>query len=214
MNNMEWPVRVLVPSDRFINDRHPDHTLNAFVGSQLSDDFAPSIYSDGFRLAAKTLAKPLLDRGNSAEFPVDVAVFPIVFLYRHHFELMLKRAFVAGYRFIQEAKEAPNLHSLKTLWALVRPLTEQCAPEVDWSQNQIVTSLFDELHRFDPQGQAGRYVQDKQGRKHFQSIGMLNVGQFVDVADRLSDYLRDVVTGLEDMAERQEQYRYDTERDL
>lgn len=196
MTDERWPPRLLEPSDHFIDGKQPDFHLNACIGQQLPDELGVQYYSDGFRSAARRLVEDLMEKSD-VHLMVDVVVYPVVFLYRHHLELLLKLLIVAGRRFLSESDDQPFGHCLDKLWMTARPSMERCFDDADWSQNDIVTSLMAELSALDPNGEAARYPESNKGTKHFQELTLLNVRHFADVAERLSEYLSAVVDVIE-----------------
>ncbi|MCC6427058.1 MAG: hypothetical protein IT435_09600 [Phycisphaerales bacterium] len=192
-----WPPKLLAPTDRFIDEKQPDWHLNACVGQQLppgQEGF--DFYAKGFRLVARLAAMRLID-GNGVEFPLDTCVYPMVFNYRQHLELKLKVMSVNA-QLLRGTKPAkrPKGHHLDKIWGEVRPMLEQGvetekSPDeqgLDWSQNDIVTTLFAEFASFD-EGEAARYPEDLDGRRYLQQFKLLNVRHFADTAERLSEYL-------------------------
>lgn len=196
MTEERWPPRLLESSDHFIDAKQPDWNLNACVGRQLPDEYAAHYYSDGFRSAARRLVVNLIERSDP-DLLVDVVVYPILFLYRHHLELLLKLLIVAGRRLLAENGDQPFGHRLDKLWMIARPIMERCFDDGDWSQNEIVTSLMAELYSWDPTGEAGRYAKNNKGMKHFEELSLLNIRHFADVAERLSEYLSAVLDAIE-----------------
>lgn len=199
MSETPWPTPILSPTDRFVDGYQPDWHLNACIGRQLpSGRRGMHHYCDGFRAAARRLAEQLVEGENRIDLPVDLAVYPILFLYRHHFELILKLLIASARSFLRDGKGFPKGHELDALWETARPLLERCFPAgADWSQNVIVTELLNELSAVDPAGQAGRYPEDIKGQKHFEHLSLLNVRHFADVSERLSDYLAEILFAIE-----------------
>lgn len=194
-----WPPNFLDVTDRFIDHNQPDWHLNACVGSQLPGpwDSATHYYSDGFRAAAFHCINSIVG-GKAFHFPVDIAVYPIIFLYRHHLELVLKLLIVAAQSHLGEPRQLPTGHRLNALWKKARGLIEQCEFEwkTDWSQNCFVTQLLEELSNLDPNGEAGRYAFSMDGKKHFGDLKILNVRHFAVIAEKLSEYLRAILSGI------------------
>ncbi|MCH8252532.1 MAG: hypothetical protein IID36_08790 [Planctomycetes bacterium] len=198
MTEQSWPPRSLEPTDHFIDEKQPDWHLNACVGRQLPNERGGLYYSDGFRSAARRLVEDLIERPD-IDLPVDTAVYPIVFLYRHNLELLLKFLIVRGRWLISESGDQPRGHRLDKLWMTARPIVERCFDEADWSQNDIVTSLMSELSGLDPNGEAARYMESNKGMKHFAELALLNIRHFADIAERLSEYLSTVLGTIEMM---------------
>jgi len=153
-------------------------------------------YSEGFRAAARRLAVDIIEGGNSMELLVDLVVYPMIFLYRHHFELQLKLLVRASRSLLGEPRNDAKTHQLHTLWGIAWPLAQKAFPDADWSQNQHVTRLLNELSALDPNGEAARYDVDGRGEQHFKDLSLINVRHFAEVAEKLGDYLDDVLNAV------------------
>lgn len=198
MQSETWPTTLLSPDDHFFNEKHSEWHLNACIGRQLPQDRGEHYYQDGFQIAARRLADLAVENGNSIDLPIDVLVYPIIFLYRHNIELLLKLLIKASRSFLRESTEKPEVgHRLHELWQTARPLLERCFDDADWSQNSIVSTLLGEFARMDPNGEAARYIANRKGEQHFAEMKLLHVGHFAHVADRLSAYLAEILSGIE-----------------
>jgi hypothetical protein len=127
----------------------------------LGDDW---VYSNGFRLAARHLAEKLGDAGNEQIF----LIYPIVYLYRHHAELVLKAIIKSATTLLDRELTEHDLttlgsHGLRELWKaaqlLLNPVCEIegtspfLAAELEW-----VDSYINQIHEHDPDGQRFRYA--------------------------------------------------------
>lgn len=61
---------------------------------------------------------------------MDTWVYPIVFLYRHQVELMLKAITLTSTSILGPTKEYPRGHNLSKLWKGIRPLLNRVCREV------------------------------------------------------------------------------------
>ena len=80
-------------------------------------------YVRGFHVAAQVLA----DRVIKTPWDLDVLVFPIIYTYRHHVELTLKRlvrkgARPANARITDQDKKWLRKHRLDKLWEILLPI--------------------------------------------------------------------------------------------
>src|SRR6266498_3799416 len=114
-------------------------------------------YIRGYQEAADILIERLEETGRHADF----LVFPIVYLFRHYLELLLKELI---YRIRQlydlkpPAKEKVD-HKLHDLWETAKPLLAQLADGQDISlQLHAGDRLFREFQRFDAKGESFRYA--------------------------------------------------------
>jgi hypothetical protein len=125
------------------------------------------VYSNGFRLAARHLAKQVSDTGAEQTF----LIYPIIYLYRHHAELVLKAIIKSATTLVDREVTEGNLktlggHSLRELWQaaqiLLNPVCEIegtspfLAVELEW-----VDSYIGQIHEHDPDGQRFRYATTK-----------------------------------------------------
>jgi hypothetical protein len=192
-----WPKRLVTASAVLVKGVPERSQLNACIGPQLDDQIGLFWYAQGFRAAGRRLVDELVANDQTSDFTLDTVVYPIVFVYRHHFELLLKLI-------IRECDKAnggkggfPKGHKLGPLWTQCRTLIEAMFKAAEWSQNAVVGQLLAELDKIDPTGQAARYPHDTDGKKSFAGQPLLNVEHFASTADRLSDYLGSILRAVE-----------------
>jgi hypothetical protein len=159
---------------------------NAWLGSLSRTDLP---YLEGYRRGARTLAehvcKNLVDQ--------DFLVYPIVYLYRHHVELSLKRLIVVAANLAEEELDhqtSKNLekHRLDQLWAdLKRLLTpERSGVEIDQPESDGIGSYIKQLSTIDPEAHAFRYARDKKGKISLdQAPEYINIAAFAELMERL-----------------------------
>jgi len=147
-------------------------------------------YADGYRSAASILVKQILAIRNSPEMRINSAVYPIIYLYRHNFELLLKFIVVECRRELNIRKSICG-HRLLDIWKEALPLIEKVFQdqEIDLSQNEHVTRLLQEFDRLDSNGEAARYPNSLKGERHFEELDWINVRHFACIAEGLSAYL-------------------------
>lgn len=106
--------------------------------------------------AAKRLAQQVIDSGGQD----NVLVYPIMFLYRHYTELVLKYIIFLNNRLEQNGGEFPHGHDLTKLWQACRPillpLWTNREGEFD-RQLDIAENMISEFMRLDARGTAMRY---------------------------------------------------------
>ena len=163
-------------------------------------------YSRGFRRAAERLASHVCDIGNDQ----DVLIYPIVYLYRHHVELVLKAVIKSASELLDRElteQDLKNLgrHGLWELWQTARPLLD---PVCDHADNPPfpaadldgVDSYVRQIHEHDPDGQRFRYATTKAkgvSRSGLRpSLGpqlkLVNIRVFAAAMEKLADYLEGV----------------------
>jgi hypothetical protein len=140
-------------------------------------------YGVGYRQAGEILLRWVLDQQSDQDF----LVYPIVFLFRHHVELMLKQIIVLAARFRGEYVDFPHGHSLGCLWAQCKPqLVAIHGPE---AVLEPVEALVIELESMDPGSDSFRYHLDGRGRPTLPGVTHINLHHFADVMDGLTNFL-------------------------
>lgn len=122
---------------------------------------------------------------------MDVLVFPIVSLYRHHIELMLTRLIVKGAplaKKILTANEtgALTMHRLDLLWNTLRPILNTAIPSLPDKAFTGIDSYIQQLRQVDPKGESFRYDISKKGKHHLADLRHINVRIFAEAMEWLS----------------------------
>jgi hypothetical protein len=144
-----------------------DYEANACISHWIEVDY---VYTAGFRRAGLRLAEHACQTGSDQDF----LIYPIVYLYRHHVELVLKAiAGTAVALLARELTEADHRslagHDLSRLWDTTRPLLNPvCAlvPNPPFPEHDLqgIDSYIRQLHEHDPDGQRFRYATTKPKR--------------------------------------------------
>ncbi|QND46965.1 hypothetical protein HB780_14595 [Rhizobium lusitanum] len=184
-------------------------------------------YKSGFRKAALQLAVEVCNSSSDQ----DLLIYPIVYLYRHHIELVLKDIFRSASMLLGHgvtAKDENDLgkHDLTSLWDMVRPLLKPVCdihgvdglPDEDFD---AIASYIAQIHDHDPDGQRFRYATVKRKKanapkgaiEHRRSLGpdlkLINIRVFATNLEKLADYLDGLEIWLADSLE----IRFTAERD-
>jgi hypothetical protein len=184
-------------------------------------------YKSGFRKAALKLAEEVCAR----PIDQDLMIYPIVYLYRHHVELVLKDIFRHGAALLDhvptaEEEKALGRHDLIPLWDMVRPqLSPICnlegEAELPAEDIEGVTSYVQQIWQRDPDGQRFRYATIKQKKpnapkgtiEHRRSLDedltLVNIRLFAIHLEKLANYL----DGLESWFGDLHQTKFDMELD-
>jgi hypothetical protein len=187
-----WPDSFMVAGDVLVKGVRERSHLNACIGTQLDDQTGLFWYADGYKQAARRLVDEFISEGQTADFTLDTVVYPIVFLYRHHFELLLKLLLREGDLAEGGEGNVPMGHGLGVLWSKCRARVEPMFKTADWSQNDLVDELIKQFDAVDPNGETARYPHSVKGNKSFDGNSLLNIEHFAEVADRLSLYLETI----------------------
>jgi hypothetical protein len=181
------------------NDVRANASLH-FPGSEF-------LYDKGYRTAAGLLTKHVIETNTDK----NILVFPILYLYRHHIELVLKRLTVMGaYLVDKELSKAEtdqlSKHRLDLLWNNFRPILEAVCKEVGWkppAKEDIegVDSYIRQMTAVDLDGQGARYVVSKKGEPSMLHLTTINIRVFADGMERLGDFLEGLDAGFAAMEE-------------
>lgn len=177
-------------------------------------------YKKGFRIGALRLAEKVCSDYSDQ----DLLIYPIVYLYRHYLELVLKEIFRSASRLVchditPEQDENLGKHGLKPLWSMIEPLLGPVC--VQTGHDQIpqadvdgIRSYIEQFHNHDPDGQRFRYATikvkkpnaPKGTKEHKRSLkkelSLINIRTFAVNTEKLADYLDGLSYWLADMVER------------
>jgi hypothetical protein len=178
---------VLVRSDL------PDWQNNACLNPVHGDERG---YTEGYRRGAMRLVSFVMEKGREQ----DYLVYPIVFLYRHHIELILKSlltriAYVIDHALTGPEKEHLGRHRLDLLWQDLRPKLDLMSDVAGWKKLAAadiegIHSHIRQLTALDPDSFSFRYTHNKKGAISLPpDLVNLNLRHFAHMTGRLADYL-------------------------
>lgn len=183
-----------------------DYEANACISHWIEVDY---VYTSGFRRAGLRLAQHVCETGRDQDF----LVYPIVYLYRHHVELVLKAivgtaASLLDRELSESDHKALGGHDLSALWDITRPLLNPvCAlvPNPPFPDDDIqgTDSYIRQLHEHDPDGQRFRYATTKPRRSARRgtaagipslnpNLKLVNIGVFATAMEKLAEYLEGI----------------------
>ncbi|MFI4881578.1 MAG: hypothetical protein ACIAQU_03220 [Phycisphaerales bacterium JB064] len=164
--------------------------LNACIGKQLPDDIADYTYADGYRKAAELIAMYV----DQAQINVDTLVYPFVFNWRHHFELVLKHMVQLAAELHDEEPGDLAGHHLVPLWQRLKPYILKRWPNAGTEVPDRCEELVRALDRLDQSGQTFRYSANRQGKRHLEEEMRLNIADFNLVAASLANFFSGILT--------------------
>jgi hypothetical protein len=123
---------------------------SAAVSSIREDSWG--IYADGFNRAAELLIVNV-----RSTYEVNTVVFPILFLCRHHIELMLKEIIGYGLYLNQEVRTPPGSHDLQNLWNEAKSYIRKEVLDVSADELEYVERLILDIHSLDATSEGSRY---------------------------------------------------------
>ena len=149
-------------------------------------------HSAAFKLAAE-LTLDAHETGNQLSNN-DTLLFPVLYLYRHCLELMLKDLILLGVRTrfftLDEVSEIVSEHPLCPLWTKVKRFLIDSFPVAD--DLSIVESVINDFHQIDPNGQILRYERNKDSlrlRTYDKLPSHIGVENLRTTMDRVFEYL-------------------------
>lgn len=140
----------------------PDPSRNAYLDRMA---FPWALYADGYYKAAALLI-------NQCEtfYDRNTLIYPIVFLYRQHIELVLKEFILDGNRYRQSFMLPQAHHNLVQLWQLCMKVIRQRRLPVSSAHIRIIDKVVREFNDYDPSSEAFRYPVTKRGVRSLASV--------------------------------------------
>lgn len=160
-------------------------------------------YVEGYKLAADELVIRINETGRNQ----DYFIFPIVFLYRHHLELLLKVIIDTGRQLLDEGDGYPKHHKIGELWPLVKGIIRKVWTNGDPEEFDLVEHVIQEMALVDPDSMAFRYPKDKSGNKHVPNLTHVNTRHLGEMIDKVSGFLGGVELGINQYLE----FKYEAE---
>jgi hypothetical protein len=181
MKDLSWPEKgdsIFTPSDNWKNN-----ACFHFAHNKMS------LYADGYRLAAEILIETVV---SSAGRPIqiDAKVYPILFLYHHHIELILKDIIIKGRSFLDRTPKFPTNHKIYDLWGIAKEIICKINENVDdKSPIDIVGRVIKELASVDKNAVGYRYPYDKEGGLLLKDINSLNLDVLRKTMKKVTTFL-------------------------
>lgn len=160
--------------------------------------FYPKAYLDAAKLVAEAIA--------SGANP-DVIGYPLMYLYRHYLELMLKELINLGRALNSSSDRSsyPDRHELDVLWKDARPLIEKYGYREGENKDDLeaVGLQVGEFASLDPDGETFRYpvTRFKKGRreKTMPSPLHLSLDQVAKMMERVDNFLTGAESAMDDL---------------
>lgn len=143
------------------------------------------LYAIGYKEAADSLVKSVIKR----EIRQDIVVYPILFLYRQHLELILKDIIRQGRRLLDINEKFPLTHRIDELWTICTELLRNISPDDSIEEQHHIRRLISEFCHVDPTSMAFRYPEDKNGKLSLPGFKNINIESVKDVIEKISTTL-------------------------
>ena len=149
----------------------PGH-LNACVG-QNGGPYGFADYSLGYFDAARAVVQATIN----VQISSDIAVYPIVYTYRHGIELGLKHlADFLPKLWNETAPQIKATHELVDVWSVVKPyLARDRAFDIDGNRVPYLDKVLADIIQFDPKAEVFRFPTDRGGRFYLQDSSLVDV---------------------------------------
>jgi hypothetical protein len=166
-------------------------------------------YLWGYRRGARQLVEHVGEQATEQ----DLLVYPVVYLYRHHVELALKRLLILAADLAQEELDQKCLndlggHHIDQLWSDCKKILNapkiqnSCGFTLPIEDIEGIDSYIKQLSAVDPDAQAFRYARDKKGRPSLpDGLTHINIAVFGDHMERLCSHLDGIDSYLDHMRE-------------
>lgn len=155
------------------------------------------IYADGFKRAAELLI------GNvRSTYEINTVVFPILFLCRHHIELMLKEIIGYGLYLSEQVRTPPGGHDLENLWNEAKAYIRKEISDVSTGELEHIEHLILEIHALDPTSEGSRYpvirkrAQSGRNASFSWDSPHINVDELGDKMKTIGEFLHNVANFL------------------
>ncbi len=151
----------------------------------------------GFRLTAELLAAHIA----ATTADTDVLIFPYLYCWRQHIELLLKDLIVGLDRLAGDVGKWPEGHRLLPLWERFVRAHEPAGVARD-EAIQYIAPVIGKLHALDPSGDAFRYHIHRDDSPTLPQLGNIAVDTIGDVMARVSNYLEAAMDEISVLLER------------
>jgi len=116
----------------------------------------------------------------------DLLVYPIVSNYRHYLELAIKSLIRQAQGLLGDPVKVPAHHKLTDLWGTCSALLDRLFPGDSVKELRQVGRLLRELSMVDPNSEAFRYPEDKEGNPTLRGLKDLDVSNVRDVVAKIA----------------------------
>ena len=156
------------------------------------DNASVSFFGDGWELYAssyKDAGDSLGEKALEGSRPLDLVIFPIVFLYRHYLELRLKEMILSGSELATGRGEIKKEHRLDVLWQEVRKLLTDLWQNDTSTEIAAVENCIAEICRVDRESMGFRYPVDLNGKRLIAGLEHVDVRNLRDVIRKIANFL-------------------------
>jgi hypothetical protein len=170
--------------------------IKSYYGWEENDTLGLYNYFTGYWRGAQYLYEKIKESSQKSEIEItDTLIFPMIFLYRHAFELIIKYLYFK-YSFENEDEKKKFLeknHNLTSLWKELRHHLEQYLLEQKSEKNlDIIENYINKFNNFDNKSMTFRYPMDKNLNPSHNKQRILDDKFFSEKMDQVFVYLLEI----------------------
>lgn len=165
-----------------------DYTNNADVISGLQYDNMWDKYAISYRLAAETIVSRIAHDNSN----IDYLVYPLIYLYRHYFELRIKEILFTSQDYLETKIDIPLNHNLLITWEKCKLKIKEIRPEVTNSQLQEIETILKDFNKYDQTSMSFRYPIDKKSEPTLNSLNYINIKIFLETINTSIKFLENI----------------------
>lgn len=142
-----------------------DWNLNACVGTN-GGPYNYMDYARGYFQTGHTIYEGIV---NDTNILIDIAIYPLLYVYRHALELSLKHILNLS------PDSVKKIHTLPDLWKAARPIAQSFLDEKDNSVLGVIEGAVLNFNTIDPNAEVARFPENKKGEAYLQDMGIINI---------------------------------------
>jgi hypothetical protein len=147
------------------------------------------VYRCGYKRAAEVLSKKILSLKPENNKNYQSMIFPLLYVYRHYFEITLKDLIRKCYLFNDfTAPETSFNHDLNDLWSKkLKPAVKKIEDSFEeHEETKEIAEAFKNFTSFDKNGEGFRFPLRKDGRQSLAGLNLLDLKHFCKTASKIS----------------------------
>jgi hypothetical protein len=176
----------------------PDKELFATSENHPASQLLPEllnwhIYARAYKESADFLVDHI-DRRDA--FKINVCALPIIYLYRHYIELVLKDSILTCQIALRKGDKVPHGHNVIILWDILKKQFHDLGDNSLLEYDAGVSCYLEQLDQFDPQSFSARYPTDRKGKPTIKKSVFLDLTNLKDrmhelycALEGISDYI-------------------------
>jgi hypothetical protein len=186
---------------QFFTDKPGYH--HATINNRFYSSANWEAYARGYLVAADSLVTKVLQEDSNH----DILIYPIVFLYRHYFELRLKEIIDRGSALLDEETKMPTHHDLMTIWAIVKRMVFQVWPDSKRSSVSEIEFVLTGIVNVDKKSDSFRYPVTTEGAATLETVEKIDIIDFESKLKPAIEHLESISFGISVFLEGKQEMR-------